>query len=250
MPTEPSRTLLTEEQFEQVKDLPVISTVDGVNVEEVAGLDPDLILVPNMIEPEVTDQLREVAPSYIYTHGGEARGEWEGRIAQIADVTNRTEEAETLAEELKARQEELAEKHADIAGELKVSMFGAWEPGEFSANGSGSMLGKIITPVGVQFADGVEEATRDADGYEQSLSTEEITSVFGDSDVIFHSELLDGSTDGAETDAVLEMPTFQALPAAEDDHVYGIGKSTIAGYTDASYVLDRLDEILTELAEE
>ena len=46
------------------------------------------------------------------------------------------------------------------------------------------------------------------------------------------------------------MPTFQALPAAQDEHVFGIGKSTIAGYTDANYVLDRLDEILTELGEE
>lgn len=250
MPTEPTRTLLTEEQFEQVEDLPVISTAGEVNVEEIAGLDPDLILVPNMIEPEVTDQLREVAPSYIYTHGGEARGEWDSRVAQIADVVNRTEEAEALAEELAARQEELAEKHADIVGDLRVSMFGAWEASEFSANGSGSMLGKIITPVGLQFADGVEDATHDADSYEQSLSTEEITSTFGDSDVIFHSELLGGSTDGSETEAVLAMPTFQALPAAQDDHVFGIGKSTIAGYTDANYVLDRLDEILTELGEE
>lgn len=239
MPTEPTRTLLTEEQFEQVEDLPVISTAGEVNVEEIAGLDPDLILVPNMIEPEVSDPLREVAPSYIYTHGGGARGEWDSRVAQIADVVNRTEEAEALAEEL-------AEKHADIVGDLGVSMFGAWEASEFSANGSGSMLGKIITPVGLQFADGVEDATHDADSYEQSLSTEEITSTFGDSDVIFHSELLDGS----ETEAVLAMPTFQALPAAQDDHVFGIGKSTIAGYTDANYVLDRLDEILTELGEE
>ena len=161
-------------------------------------------------------------------------------MAQIADVVNRTEEAEALAEELAARQEELAEKHADIVGDLRVSMFGAWEAGEFSANGSGSMLGKIITPVGLQFAD----------GYQQSLSTEEITSTFGDSDVIFHSELLDGSTDASEPEAVLAMPTFQALPAAQDEHVFGIGKSTIAGYTDANYVLDRLDEILTELGEE
>ena len=161
-------------------------------------------------------------------------------MAQIAHVVNCTEEAEALAEELAARQEELAEKHADIVGDLRVSMFGAWEASEFSANGSGSMLGKIITPVGLQFAD----------GYEQSLSTEEITSTFGDSDVIFHSELLDGSTDASEPEAVLAMPTFQALPAAQDDHVFGIGKSTIAGYTDANYVLDRLDEILTELGEE
>lgn len=249
MPTEPSKTLLTDEQYDQVKDLPVIGGSEGVDVEEVAQLEPDLVLVPNMIEAEVIDQLREFAPSYIYMHGGEDRGDWDGRVGQIADAVNRTDEAEEQADELESRQSELADKHSDIVGDLRVSMFGAWDSGQFYANGSGSMIGEIITPVGVQFADGVEDATRDADGYEQELSTEEIESTLGDSDVIFYSELLDGSTDG-ETEGVMDSSSFKALPAAQDDHVFGLGKSTIAGYTDANYVLDSLDEVLTGLDEE
>lgn len=249
MPSNWERGLLTDEQYEKVKDLPEIGGGGGVDVEQIAQLDPDLILVPNMIEADVVDQLREVAPSYIYMHGGEDRGDWDGRVGQIADALNRTDEAEEKARELEERQAELAEKHADIVSDIRVSMFGAWDAGEFSANGSGSMIGKIITPVGVQFADGVEDATRDADGYEQTLSTERIGSTFGDSDVIFYSVLLDGSVD-EDTDGIMEMDAFKALDAARDDHVFGLGKSTIAGYTDANYALDSLDEVLTQLAGE
>ncbi|MGO1949400.1 MAG: ABC transporter substrate-binding protein [Mycobacteriaceae bacterium] len=245
--TPADESLLTEEQYDQVKDAPVVSGEDGVNVEAIAEIEPDLVLVPNMIEPEVVDQIRDVAPAYIYTHGGPERSNWSGRVGQIADAVNRTAEYEELQSDFEARQQEIADKHADTVGDVDVALVGAYTSGQMWAMGRGSMIGEIIAPMGVQFAESLEDVVQGEDGGETEVSTENVGTVLADADVILHDTTLDGGV-SEEFEEVRDLNSFRETSAAQEDHVYPIGKGTVAGYTDGFQILDNLDAALTELA--
>ncbi|MGP9722533.1 ABC transporter substrate-binding protein [Corynebacterium sp. AOP40-9SA-29] len=237
---EATRSLLTEEQFERMKDVTDIGRDGQADLEAIAALEPDLILVPNMVDEEMVEKLRELAPSYIYTHSGPDRANWSGRVAQIADAINRTDRYEELEEELRARQEDVADTYGDELADRRVAFFASYNDQEITAMGSGSMAGEIITPAGARFADGIDDATRDADGWEQAMSAENLSSVLGDADVVFYGTGFDGATTDS-LDTLMESTAFRDLEASRQGEVYPLGKGTIAGFTDAFDVLDNLE---------
>lgn len=114
--------------------------------------------------------------------------------------------------------------------------------------GSGSMAGEVLVPTGARFADGVEDATADSEGWEQTMSTENLTSVLGDADVVLYSVTLDGDTTDS-LDALMDSAAFGDLDAAKEGAVFPLGKGTIAGYTDAFDILDNVDDLLESLNE-
>ncbi|MDN6258377.1 MAG: ABC transporter substrate-binding protein [Corynebacterium sp.] len=240
-----TRSLLTEEQFERMKDVPDIGRDGQADLEAVAALEPDLILVPNMVDEEIVEKLRELAPSYIYTHAGPERADWSGRVAQIADAVNRTDRYEELEEDLRARQEDVADAYGDELADRRVAFFASYDDQEITAMGSGSMAGEIITPAGARFADGIDDATRDADGWEQEMSAENLSSVLGDADLVFYATGFDGSTTDS-LDTLMESTAFRDLEASQQGEVRPLGKGTIAGFTDAFDVLDNLEDAVED----
>lgn len=238
--------LLPEGRETELDNVPIVLDDEKPNIEEIASLEPDLILIPNVFDSAVNDQLREIAPSYVYSHGGEKRGDWQNRVSEVADAINRTEEAEQLDADFQARQSEIAESYAEVLEEYSFGIVGSYNPQEFYAMGSTSMVGEILTPIGVRWSENEDAAVADAPGAENTFSFEELGSVFGDADVLLYSTNLLGETDEL-IDALLANSLFESLPAAENDRLFPWGKMTVAGYTDAFYSLDQFEAALQDL---
>lgn len=238
--------LLPPDKAEKIKDVPSVNTEDGVQLETIAALEPDLILVPNMIEPSDVEALREIAPSYIYTHSGEQRANWSGRVAQIADATNQSDKIDELEAELEARQAEIAETYADELDGLRFAVINSYVDQEVALNSDTSMLGSILGPAGVQWSEQQNAIVGDEEGGELTVSLEQLTEAVGDADVILYgTDLNQKPTDSFETMQESEM--FQSLGAVKEGNVFPIGKMTVAGYTDAMASLDMLEDLLKKL---
>lgn len=239
------KTLLPAHEYELVKDVPQLELGSDLNVEEIAQAEPDIILAADMVDKEVINQLKEIAPVYVYTHKKD-RANWEGRGDQIADAMNLSDRLEDAKTRLKDRQEEIAGEYRDTLASFDAALFGAWSESEFGIVGPESMPGHILTPAGLQWDATTTDLTKDIDGQELNQSTEKITSTLSDADVVFYSTDLFGEP-AVDTGSVLDMQAYRELPAVKAGKSFPIGKQTIAGYLDAFNVLDFLEAALKEL---
>ena len=237
---------LPPEKAEDVKDVPTVNTEDGLQLEAIAALKPDLILVPNMIDPSDIEQLREIAPSYIYTHSGEERANWSGRVAQIADATNQSSKIDELESAMEKRQAEISETYSAELTDRRFAVINSYSEQEVALNSDTSMLGSILVPAGVQWSQQENDIVGDEDGGELTVSLERLNEAVGDADVILYAtDLNQKPTENYEN--MSESDMFQSLNAVKDSRVYPIGKMTVAGYTDAMATLDMLEELLKDL---
>lgn len=239
------KTLLPADEYEKVKDVPQVELGADLNVEEIAQADPDIILAADMVDKKIVEQLKEIAPVYVYTHKKD-RSNWEGRGDQIADAMNLGDKLDDVKTELKDRQQEIADKYKGTLSGMHAALFGAWKPNEFSIVGPESMPGHILVPAGLQWDATTTDLTRGIDGQELTQSTEKITSTLKDAEVIFYGTDLFGEP-ADETGPVLEMQAYKDLPAVKDGKSFPIGKQTIADYMDAFNVLDFLEDALKKL---
>lgn len=239
--------LLPPEKAKDIENVPQVSEREGIELEAIAALEPDLILVPNYVEADNLEQLRAIAPSYIYMHGGEDRADWRGRVGQVADAVNQADKIDELETTLEERQAELKEKHADVLADRRFAVINSYNEQEVALNSDASMLGNLLGPIGVQWSDQINETVGDEDGGEFTVSLEEINNAVGDADVLFYGTNL--ALEPTETfETLQEEPLYKNLKTVEGGNVYPIGKMTVAGYTDAMFSLDLLDEALTDLA--
>ncbi|MFH0413065.1 hypothetical protein ACG98H_13570 [Corynebacterium sp. L4756] len=108
------------------------------------------------------------------------------------------------------------------------------------------MLGKSLGPAGVRWSEDENTIVGDEEGGELTVSVEQINEAVGDADVLFYgTDLARTPTDTWEN--LTEEDLYKNLKAVQDEQVYPIGKMTVAGYTDAMFTLDVLEEALQDL---
>ncbi|ALC04997.1 iron-siderophore ABC transporter, substrate-binding protein [Corynebacterium deserti GIMN1.010] len=240
--------LLPEDIEPEVIDIPVVRDSDSVNLEQIAALEPDLVLVPNMISAEDTAEIRKIAPAYVYTHSGADRADWQGRIEEISEALNLHDKFVALDDAVVARQEEIATEYADILADNTFAVINAYSPQEVGLNGSESMLGNLLTNAGVQWSAAEDHIVGGNEGAELTVSPEEVTRAVSDATVLLYASDLRAEPN-EETASFMTTEVYTNLPAVVDGKDFPIGKLTIAGFTDAMYSLDQLEEILIGLRE-
>ncbi|MFV2194870.1 ABC transporter substrate-binding protein [Nocardiopsis sp. LOL_012] len=233
--------IVPEDLVDDFEAVPVVAEGVEPNLEEIAGLEPDLILAPNVYEEEVVEQLQAVAPVYIPTPRGGDRAKWFQRTEEVADALGVPEKADELAADFAARQQEIADTYADVIDGTTIGVIGAFEENSFYAWGEENMSGTLLVPLGFTWS-----AQENGAEPEATVSNESLDSVVGDVDVLFYDSDLRGEVNPFMAD--LQATTlYQGLPAVQDGHAYPVGKNTVAGYTDANYTLDRVVEALEDL---
>lgn len=241
--------ILPEEVVDEVEAIPVVTEQSEPKLEEIAALEPDLILAPNIYEEEVSEQLRAVAPVYTFTLRGGDRAKWAQRTEEIADALGVPERAEELANAFEDRQREIAETYADVTRDKTVAVIGAYEENNFYVWGEDNMTGTLLTPLGFTWSEQANATVADEPEPEATVSNERLASAVGDADVLFLDSDLRGEVNGFMED--LQATTlYEELPAVRAGHAYPAGKNTVAGYTDANYTLDRVEEALRDMREE
>lgn len=195
-----------------------IEATDSIPFEQVAALDPDLIVVTYFVQDEATyDQLSQIAPTIPLLGTGDQVDEWQ----EMATLAGQFLDDPGAAADLIASVDGVVEATiADLPGlEGRTYALANWVPGdaiyvvadpEDGATVLFSQLGMSITPSVLEVADGVSGRA--------TLSLENISLLDGDLLVLF--------TNGADPD---DIPGYSALPAVQNGAVSVLDYGSVVG---------------------
>jgi len=121
-----------------------VGTIAEPALEEIAALEPDLILSNSVRHADIYDQLSAIAPTVF----AEAIGEtWEDNLRLAGEALGRTDEAEQLLTEYEARAAEVGALYGDPAA-TEVSMVRFLDGSAVRLYGEGSFIGDVLGDVG------------------------------------------------------------------------------------------------------
>lgn len=226
---------LDPEAFERVKDVPTVGTTEGVDVEKVIALEPDLII--GMDNGGLTidyKELAEVAPTVILKVA-EPTDVW-ANYPRVADLVGRTTDFEEKDAEIKAQLAEIKEEYGDKVGDLETTSVSSFD-GTIYVDTSKSLTYQRIDGAGFGFN---PKYSDNPARYSEELSSENLASL-ADQDVIFYDATIDGKpTPG--TDSLLEQASFKRLPAVRKGNVFPLTSGTIYTFPAAQGQVEDLRE--------
>ncbi|MEV1294825.1 ABC transporter substrate-binding protein [Pseudonocardia sp. NPDC049635] len=212
---------------------PQLLTGTDIPVEQVAALQPDLILgVYSFMDKATYDALSRIAPTIAQsTEDGTDPAPWDEQTRITGQATGRTAEAERVVADTRAKFDEAARAHPEFAGKtLKLGFYIEGTPYDM---GTDDLRAQLFEGLGF-------EVRPDS----QTLSLEEQGLL--DADVL---AVLGRPRAEAETD-----PVFRAIPAVEQGRVIYLGPfdtefTAALGYSSPLSLPYAIDDVAPKLAE-
>ncbi|WP_295656646.1 iron-siderophore ABC transporter substrate-binding protein [uncultured Nocardioides sp.] len=157
----------------------VLESADGIQVEKVAALEPDLIIAINsgMTEQEY-DLLSRIAPTVASDDEVDYTASWQDITETVGTALGRPAEATRIIEDVEGRLEAAAAEHPEFEGK-QAAVVTAYE-GLF-VYGEGDSRGQMLEELGFEFPEVLEDPDSEAFGW--SLSAER-TSDLGQLDAV------------------------------------------------------------------
>jgi iron complex transport system substrate-binding protein len=182
----------------------VLFDVNTVSLEQIAGLDPDLIVGPADELDELAGTLRAIAPTVLL----DTRTSWRTNFELIAEATGREEQAEAFLadfDDVVDDTRQLVEPY----GDLKVSAFTIGPDGKVLILGDRSSTGEALTLAGLERVEG-----QDVDAEFVPLSDELISDLDGDVIFVYHSPFLVSQWETFSSSSI-----WQSIPAVAEGRV-------------------------------
>ncbi|WP_029433436.1 iron-siderophore ABC transporter substrate-binding protein [Blastococcus sp. URHD0036] len=144
----------------------VLSADDGINVEAVAALEPDLIIGTNAgLDEETYEALSGIAPTIAHSGEQDAYFEpWDVQAELIGTALGRREEALALIDEVKGQFADAAAAHPEFAGTTAVFLQNAVYDGSFIAYQDG-LSTDFLTDLGFVVPSSIEQFAADGQAY-------------------------------------------------------------------------------------
>ncbi len=216
-------------------DLELVGLTTEPNLEQIAALQPDLILGAKVRHEALYDQLSQIAPTVFSESSGT---DWKSQVTLTGEALNRSAEAGALLAEFDERAAAVGEE-IGAAGQTAVIV--RFIPGQNRLYGPTTFSGSVLSQVGFDLGD---------KGYDPSvgmalISAEQIDML--DSDVIFTTNP-DAESGGAiVTDRGTVESLWSTLPAVQSGSQFDILDSTWMtgiGVLGANEILDDLETFL------
>jgi iron complex transport system substrate-binding protein len=227
-----------EKEMEGVKNVGLESQV---NLEEIAALQPDLIIGNKMRHEDIYKQLSQIAPT-VYSET--LRGEWKNNFTFYAKVLNKEEEGKKLISEFDNKAKEISEKAKDKL-DTKITML-RFMPGKTRIYLENSFSGIILNQIG--FAKSTMEDPS-SENFAVEIGKERLQEADGDAIVYFTYDQGDGQGSQREEEW-LNDPLFKNLNAVKDGQVFKVDDAiwnTAGGIKAANLMLDDLDKLIDKL---
>lgn len=186
------------DRAEQLGQLADLGTRQEPNLEAVAAVKPDLILVNKAGAADYADQLAAIAPT-VLTEGTGVN--WKQDFLLLADALGRTQQAQGILDDFHAT----AAAHA--AGQVPSVSLVRTTSDRTRIFGVASFAGSIAQDAGFPRPD-----SQQFEKTSEDISAEQLDRA--DADWIFY-----GVQSGAEDQSVVENPTWKTLTAVAADHV-------------------------------
>ncbi|HEX8495931.1 MAG TPA: iron-siderophore ABC transporter substrate-binding protein [Actinomycetales bacterium] len=209
----------------------LVGEIGEPNLEQIAALEPDLILGSERRVAEFYDELSAIAPTVFSEDVG---GAWKENFALHAEALGKQKEGAALMSAYEQRSEQVG---AALPDDTTLSVV-RFNPGEIRLYARAGFVGTVLADAGI-----ARPANQDVDEVHVKVSAEQIGQAAGD--VIVYSSY----GDRAETDgpAVLAGPLWKKLPAVATGQVHEVSDDVWflgTGVGAAQLVLDELEDLL------
>ena len=181
---------------DRAQNVQMVGTVRQPNLEEIAALQPDLILSNKMRHEALYDKFSGIAPTVFADKVGVA---WKENFLLAGDALGKREEAERILAEYQQKARQVGQQFGDPSA-LTVSML-RFTPDNIRLYGEGSFIGTILRDAG--FA---RPQSQRVDKTFVQISAEQLTQA--DGDLLFYSEYGE-----AEQDKLTAGPLWPRLRA-------------------------------------
>ncbi|WP_420032466.1 ABC transporter substrate-binding protein [Streptomyces sp. cg28] len=219
----------------------VVATVAEADMEKLAALQPDLILLDETTGAKKTvDKLQKIAPTVVTAKLNE---DWKQAFTDTADALNKKSDAEKWLTDFDTQVAATKKKLGDNAG-TSVSVI-RWQDGAPSVVGKGEgHVGSTLKALGL---DRPKDQQGASTGHSEPVSLEKLSTI--DGDWLFFG-VLGSRADGEKGYAEARKVTnFSKLGAEKDGHVVvtdGSAWNSAGGPLAAQIVLDDVKEALAK----
>ena len=160
---------------ERTQNVKMVGTINDPNLEEIAALQPDLILSNKVRHERLYDKLSDIAPTVFAEKVGVA---WKDNFLLAGEALDKREQAERLLADYTQKAQQVGQQFGDPS-RLEVSML-RFTPTNIRLYGEGSFIGTILRDAG--FA---RPQPQQVDKTFVEISPEQIS--LADGDVLFYS---------------------------------------------------------------
>lgn len=219
---------------DQMEGVKVVGTEHEPNLEEIASLEPDLIIGNKMRQENIYEQLSAIAPTVF---SDVLRGDWKENFKLYAKALNKETEGNEVIAEFDQRVEELKQKLGDKTN-MEVSVV-RFVPGDVRIYHKDSFSGVILDQLG--FA---RPASQDKNDFaEQNVTKERAFAM--DGDILFYFTYDTGDNKGNELEEDwISDPIFKNLSVSKNHQVYKVDDAiwnTAGGVIAANLMLDDIE---------
>ncbi len=230
---------LTADQAATGAKITEIGAGDQINLEKVAGVTPDLIIVEGADFNWPIDKLSQIAPTLYFEVS--APSDLVSSAEKIAKAVGRDAELKKLKDAYDQRVTEIKGEYADALAGNKFTVVSTYGGGNYYLGTRTSWIGQVVDDLGGSFT----KASSSTATHETEESLENLVKL-EDADVI-----LIGRSGGAftpEVEAMLGSGSFKLLKAAKNKQVHGVDFSYADRYTTMTAVLGQIETILQGLS--
>lgn len=196
------------------------SEADGLNVDEIAALTPDLIVAAySGLTQEEYDQLTQIAPT-IGPIAENYTTSWQEALTAIGQAVGRTEDAEQLIADTEAQMTAVGEENPAVAESTFIAGTLGLADNTISLYTAGDTRPRFFTALGMTQAEVVTENTEDESTFFMDWSAENADQLVSD---LFYSWASAGDTvaDFEANDLFAQIPAVAngGLVLTADDHL-------------------------------
>lgn len=146
----------------EVSAISSVGSITEPNIETIASMEPDLILISNMFNDDVRTKLESLGYVVLDLSSHDSFEGVYSAITQTGTVLNQQAQATVLVEEMKATISEIETKVSGVEPKTVYYVVGYGEYGDYTA-GAGTFIDQLLTMAG-----GVNVAS-DAEGWKYSI---------------------------------------------------------------------------------
>ncbi|MEV8637899.1 ABC transporter substrate-binding protein [Streptosporangium sp. NPDC051023] len=232
---------LLPSQVEAAKRIESIGSGIETNIEKVASLDPDLIIVEGATAFDWgVKKLEGIAPTLYF--GIKTPPDLLEAQRKIATAVGRDAEFAKLKADYEAKAAHIKSAYADKLATVKWAVASSYGGGEFLVDTRTSWVGRVLADAGATFS----AASDDGKEHEVTYSDEKI-SVLADADVILVPRMFATGEVPQETRDLMAKPAWKLLKADKAGKVLPITYATTDRYGTSIDVLDQIATILKGL---
>jgi len=187
---------------------------DGLNpnMEQLINLKPDLV-VTGMHDEKFINSLRNLGISVVHLNPQSLGSTYE-TIEKFGYITNTQEQATTIIQEMKAKEQSIAEKVDNLKEAERIKVWIEVDPGLYTA-GEGTLLHELILKAGgINIADDVQ--------YWALYSEEQIIAKNPEVILSTYSYYVDNTKE-----TILARPAWKTLDAVINDRIYDLDSDMV-----------------------